>query len=202
MTFDFRAAALGHFQEKGWLSPGGKQRTDSTHVLSAIRERNRLEALTEMLRATLNAIASVEPEWLQGWVPQEWFKRYGRAIDDYHLPKKKEERIAYGELVGQDGMELIGPVRPDSSWQAKEQDAYDSSCFAIDWERQVVTCPEGHLSQRWRPRLDKRRQTPVISVDFAKSTCLECPNRGLCTRSVSAPRSLTLQPQEYQEALP
>ena len=99
------------------------------------------------------------------------------------------------------GIELIGPVRPDSSWQAKDPDAYDSSCFSIDWEHQVVTCPEGHESQRWRTRQDKRRQTPVISVDFAKSTCLECPTRGLCTRSVSAPRSLTLQPQEYQEAL-
>ena len=34
---------LGHFKEKGWLTGGGKQRTDSTHVLSAIRERNRIE---------------------------------------------------------------------------------------------------------------------------------------------------------------
>ena len=140
---------LGHFKEKGWLSEGGKQRTDSTHVLSAIRERNRLEAVTEMLRATLNAIASVEPEWLQGWVPQEWFKRYGRAIDDYHLPKKKKERIAYGEQVGQDGMELLEHLWQEDtpsglrSLEAIEQHSqYWVDQFYVDGEQVKLRSPE------------------------------------------------------------
>jgi len=61
----------------------------------------------EMLRAALNAIATVEPEWLQRWMPEAWYGRYNKAIADYHLPKKKSERIALAELVGQDGMELL-----------------------------------------------------------------------------------------------
>ena len=56
---------LVQFEEKGWLSSGGKQRTDSTHVLSTISERSRLEALHECLRAALNRISEPEPEWLQ-----------------------------------------------------------------------------------------------------------------------------------------
>ena len=85
---------LAHLKQRGWLKERSPQRTDSTHVLSAIRTLNRLESVGEMLRAALNAIATVEPEWLQSWVPQAWYGRYGQTIEDYHLPKKKSERTA------------------------------------------------------------------------------------------------------------
>jgi transposase len=38
-------------QQRGWLKTRGKQRTDSTHVLAAIRTINRLECVGETLRA-------------------------------------------------------------------------------------------------------------------------------------------------------
>ena len=53
-----------NFIERGWLKQRGKQRTDSTHVLAAIRTLNRLECVGETLRAALNALATVAPEWL------------------------------------------------------------------------------------------------------------------------------------------
>src|SRR5712691_9504317 len=53
----------------GWLQTRGPQRTDSTHGLAAIRVLNRLELVAEPLRATLNAVATVTPEWLQGVAP-------------------------------------------------------------------------------------------------------------------------------------
>jgi transposase len=74
------------FKERGWLKGRGKLRTDSTHVEAAIRTLNRLEGNGERLRAALNAIATVAPEWLRSWVPPEWFERYSRAVDEYHLP--------------------------------------------------------------------------------------------------------------------
>ncbi len=60
-----------------------------------------------MLRGTLNAIAKAEPEWIVSWVPESWYQRYGKVIEDYRLPKKKSERTAYGEQVGRDGMKLL-----------------------------------------------------------------------------------------------
>ncbi len=47
------------------LSARGRQRTDSTHVLGAVRFLNRLECVTETLRAALNALATAAPEWLR-----------------------------------------------------------------------------------------------------------------------------------------
>lgn len=45
---------LLRFQEKNLLKHRGKQRTDSTQVIAAIRQVNRLELVGETLRAALN----------------------------------------------------------------------------------------------------------------------------------------------------
>ena len=60
-----------------------------------------------MLRGTLNAIAKVEPQWLQSWMPQQWYERYSKPIEDYRLPKKKSERTALVEQIGRNGMDLL-----------------------------------------------------------------------------------------------
>lgn len=98
---------LEQCKEKGWIKERGKQRTDSTHVLAAIRTLNRLESIGEALRASLNAIATVEPDWLKSWVPPTWFERYGRPVEEYRLPKGKEARQTYAEMIGNDGMDLL-----------------------------------------------------------------------------------------------
>ncbi|MBV9386212.1 MAG: IS1182 family transposase [Chroococcidiopsidaceae cyanobacterium CP_BM_ER_R8_30] len=101
---------LEQCKQKGWIKERGKQRTDSTHVLAAIRTLNRLESIGEALRAALNAIATVEPEWLKSWVPSVWFERYGRPVEEYRLPKGKEARQSYAEMIGDDGMELLAQI--------------------------------------------------------------------------------------------
>ena len=75
----------------GWLKARGSQRTDSTHVLAAIRVLSRLELVAETLRAALNAVATVAPAWLQALTPLEWYERYGKRIEDVRLPKEKAE---------------------------------------------------------------------------------------------------------------
>jgi transposase len=55
---------LARCQELGLLKAGGRQRTDATHVLAAIRTLNRLEVVGETLRAALNALATAAPAWL------------------------------------------------------------------------------------------------------------------------------------------
>ena len=106
---------LKHCQTRGWVKERGKQRTDSTHVLAATRTLNRLESIGETLRAALNQLASVDPGWLRTWVPQEWFARYSRAIDEYRLPKGVEPRREYAETIGRDGMVLLEKLWADPS---------------------------------------------------------------------------------------
>src|SRR2546423_3124635 len=91
----------------GWLKARGAQRTDSTHVLAAIRVLNRLELVAETLRAALNAVATVPPDWLQALTPLAWYERYSRRIEESRLPKAPAEREAYAHTVGEDGFMLL-----------------------------------------------------------------------------------------------
>ena len=306
---------------------------------------NRLELVAETMRATLNQLATIAPEWTRGVARPEWFERYGRRVEDSRLPRERADREAYAQAVGEDGfalldalesdqaaaelrtlaivqllrtlwdrhyeragdrvrwkaadelpkaaealespydqearyrtkrdthwtgymvhltetcdegqphlishvvttsaavhevrstaaihgalaekqlapgehlvdaayveadllvssrrehgIELIGPPRPDSSWQAKAEGAYDSGRFAVGWEAQRATCPEGKVSSSWTPQVDASGSTS-ISVKFRSEDCRECAARSLCTRAVRMPRALKLHPQAEHEAL-
>lgn len=336
---------LEQCQRKGWLKNRGKQRTDSTHVLGAIRTLNRLECVGETLRAALNTLATVAPSWLMTQIEADWFDRYSRPVCEERLPKGIEARNAYGEKIGVDGMRLldaiyddpttpawlrqlelvevlrqtwiaqyfvengqlrwrsakdlapsgkrfdspydpdarygnkrtttwtgykvhltetcdpdrvhlitnvettlancadvdqtelihqslkakallpdehlvdagyvdatlllnsqkhygvviIGPMRPNASWQSKTSDAYDLSQFQINWHTKRVTCPEGKKSLKtWIPYQDQWGNS-VIRVSFPRKTCLLCPSRSLCTHSKTEARRLTLRQQNEHE---
>jgi transposase len=91
----------------GLLKARGQQRTDSTHVLAAIRVMNRLELVAETLRAALNALATVAPDWLQALAPLAWYERYSKRIEDTRLPQSTASRDAYAQTVGEDGFHLL-----------------------------------------------------------------------------------------------
>jgi transposase len=102
---------VNQLHEQGWIKARGKQRSDSTHVLGAVRLLNRLELVSETLRAALEYVATLAPDWLRSWVPQSWFERYGRRIEEGRLPKGLTERQQYAEQVGADGALLLASVQ-------------------------------------------------------------------------------------------
>lgn len=343
---------------RGWLKARGRQRTDSTHVLAAVRALNRLECVGETLRQALNVLAEVAPEWLRSYVEREhaeWTERYSCRIEEYRLPTGAAAhrrccppglRRAYAELIGADGwsllhaveattapawlgelpavqsvrrvwaqqyqpretggewrrtqdllpagqiqtspydadarygkkrettwvgykvhltetcdpdtphllvqvlttpaatadatmltpiqddlaqhgllpstqfvdagyidaaglassrtqfdIDLLGPTRGDSRWQAREQKLFDRSHFVIDWAARRVTCPAGQTSTSWTSAEDRRPPIPreMINVKFARAQCRSCPSRTHCTKQPQ--RTLTLHPQEHERAL-
>ena len=76
-------------------------------MLAAVRVLNRLELVAETLRAALNAVATVAPDWLQAVAPLAWYERYSRRIEESRLPKDTAEREAYAHTVGEDGFRLL-----------------------------------------------------------------------------------------------
>ena len=97
------ATLLQMCQAKKLLMARGRQRTDSTHVLGAIRAMNRLECSGEVVRHTLNVLAVVAPDWLRGHSQPEWIGRYGPRVEDYRLPKSETLRQAHARQIGLDG---------------------------------------------------------------------------------------------------
>lgn len=330
-------------RDKGLLKVRGRMRTDSTHILAAIRTLSRLECIGETLRQALNVLATVVPDWLREWVPVEWYDRYSRRFEDYRLPKSRQDRYTLGEQIGQDGMflwdqissnaelaqllnlpaletlrqvwlqqfvtqagqlkwrlagdlppaslliispydaearfskkretewtgykvhltescdeelphlimnvettaatttdyemtpeihthlaerdllpgehlldkgymsaenlvdgqkqgvDLVGPVAKDPSWQAQAGEGFDSSSFAIDWEKKQAICPQGHPSRKWS--LIQQRGLTLFNFRFFKKDCDNCQSRAKCTKSATLARSLAIQPQAGYEAL-
>jgi transposase len=336
---------LGQLKARKLLKAGGQQRTDSTHVLAAIRDLNRLENVGETLRHALESLATVVPDWLSAHVPAEWFERYGKRFEQWRLPKSLAEQQALAETIGQDGyrlwemtaespamiwlreipavatlhqvwqqqydwqgelprwrksdelpptgvlisspydveahfsmkrstewtgykvhltetceddlpllvtnvetttstitdvemtqtihehleakdllprehlvdagyvdarilvesqralgIDVVGPAPADHSWQARTEQAYHLACFEIDWDRQQVTCPQGHVSADWRWSKDPHEEW-AIHVRFTKRDCLDCSARAQCTRAQTNPRTLTFRPKDQYLAL-
>jgi transposase len=128
---------LERFKTKGYLKARGKQRTDSTHVLSAVRQLNRLESVGETLRAALNSLAAAAPEWLCEQVTMEWFERYGRRVEEYRLPKGEQKRAEYGAQIGRDGFHLLTAVESEKAPpQLRELEAL--KVLRQMWEHQFI----------------------------------------------------------------
>ncbi|MEU0395473.1 IS1182 family transposase [Streptomyces sp. NPDC006208] len=98
---------LERLNELGLVSGRGRQRTDSTHVLAAVRDLNRLEFVGETLRAALEALAVAAPEWLTSWMPRNWQERYGARVDSYRLPSEDNERTQLTWRIAADGYQLL-----------------------------------------------------------------------------------------------
>jgi len=101
---------LERFKARGLVKARGKQRTDSTHVLGAVHDLHLLELVAETLRAALDDLATAVPDWLRGVAQPDWFERYGRRVEDYRLPKRREEREALALVVGADGFTLLSAL--------------------------------------------------------------------------------------------
>ncbi|MFE2417871.1 IS1182 family transposase [Streptomyces hokutonensis] len=113
-VLDLLLAAL---KEKGLVKAGGKQRTDSTHVLAAVRELNRLELAGETVRAALEALSAAAPDWVaQALDVGGWNRRYGRRIDAYWRPPGSQaQRDQLALDYGRDAVALLRAVyHPDS----------------------------------------------------------------------------------------
>jgi transposase len=117
---------LTSLQERGLLKARGTQRTDSTHILAAIRTLNRLELVGETMRFALNRLAAVAPIWLQAHLQPVWLERYGARVENYRLPKTEAQRQRLAATIGADGFALLQAVyAPETPPEVRTEPAVD-----------------------------------------------------------------------------
>ena len=154
---------LGRCRALGLLKARGQQRTDATHVLAAIRLLNRLELVAETLRAALNDLATIAPAWLQSIVPPEWYERYGKRIEDTHLPREQATREAYAQTIGEDGFALLDAL--DATEAPSDLRALPSiDTLRRTWHRHYARIPDEAAGDRehavYRVRFRPNRDLP------------------------------------------
>jgi transposase len=98
---------LRRLEARDLLKARGTQRTDSTHILAAIRTLNRLELVGETMRYALNRLAVVAPAWLRAHIQPAWGDRYRHRVENYRFPKADADRQQLAATIGADGFALL-----------------------------------------------------------------------------------------------
>jgi transposase len=185
-------------KQRGYLKARGRQRTDSTHVLGALRLLSKWERTAETRRAALNALASADPEWLTEHADPQWFERYGRCIEDQRLPKGKEAREEYLKTVGADGIRLLAHLttaatatdgkqlaaiqqRLTATGVLPAQQLADSSyvCgsnLVFSHARQIDLIGPAYKDNTWQAKADEGFDVAKFRIDWKKQT-VTCPHK-------------------------
>ena len=151
---------LEQVRERGLLKARGRARTDSTHVLAAVRTVRRLVNVGETLRPALNAAATQAPEWLVEQVPPAWFERYSRRLDDYRLPKGQDARAALAATIGADGQALLTAIYAATTPPAGRALPAGQVLRAV-WVQQFYA-PDEQGQVRWREAGDRPPNARLI----------------------------------------
>jgi transposase len=109
-------ALLARLAADGLVQAGGKQRTDSTHVVAAVAALNRLELAGESVRAALEALAAAHPDWLaQRICVPDWTRRYGTPVTCWRPPASQAKQDELAIAYARDGYALLEAVYDQSS---------------------------------------------------------------------------------------
>ncbi|SEG89513.1 Transposase [Nonomuraea solani] len=106
---------LDRLHAAGLVRGRGRQRTDATHVLAAVRQVSRLELAGESVRAALEELTEAAPAWLAPLIEPEWARRYGRRVEIGRVPGGKQAIIARAEQIGRDGLKILQAVWADDA---------------------------------------------------------------------------------------
>jgi hypothetical protein len=141
---------LDRLKGAGLIRAGQAVRTDSTHVIAAVRALNRVEHVGETLRAALEEIAGIWPQWIVPLLGPGWDLRYGRKVETGRLIGRGRGKTTAEKLaaqIGADGAALLARIDADSSagWMNQlPQVAY----LRLIWDQQYRPGPGGGLRLR------------------------------------------------------
>ncbi len=109
-------ALLARLAASGLVRAGGKQRTDSTHVIAAVAALNRLELAGESVRAALEALTAAHPAWVaQRICVPDFARRYGTPMTSWRPPVSQARRDELAIAYARDGYALLEAVYDSSS---------------------------------------------------------------------------------------
>jgi transposase len=124
----------------------GRQRTDSTPILAAVRALNRREVVGDTRRPALNTLAVAAPAGLRAVSGPDWQARYARRAEDERLPTPQAARAALTLTIGQGGWRLLAAVEhPDAPPRLREGPAI--ALLRRVWLRNYLG---GGTQRRWR----------------------------------------------------
>jgi len=143
---------LARLKAAGLVRAGGRQRTDSTHVIACVRRLNRIESVGEGLRAALEEIARISPGWLVPLLQVGWDERYGRKVETARLlGRKNASAQQLAAQIGADGQRLLDAIDADpaAAWM---NDLPQVRMLRLLWTQHYQAIGSGRL--RWKQAVE------------------------------------------------
>jgi transposase len=134
-------SVLEQLRGLGLIKRRGRQRTDSTAVLTKVRDLTRTEMWVETVRLALQALWKTDESWTRTTVPSTWDEIYGERCVREKL--SAAERDALARRVGPDGQWLLERVQAAST-PAHLRELAAVKVLATMWEQQFEIV-EGEL---------------------------------------------------------
>lgn len=91
------------------------------------------------------------------------------------------------------GIQVIGPVQEDHSWQARANHGFDQLQFQVDWDRMQATCPNGKTSSTMKNGHTRSGEI-TYRFSFAAEICAACTLRASCTKAKTNGREICVFP--------
>jgi transposase len=195
---------LKRLQERDLIKVRGRQRTDSTHVLADVRGLNRLERVGETLRAALNELAVMAPDWLRALAPAAWYERYSRRVENYHLPKTDSARLERAAVIAADGRRLLAAIdaAKEHPWLAQLPavqvlvrvwaDQYIEEAGQLRWRsKEEMPAPAEQVSSPYDPtaRYSKKRDIAWVGYKVHLTETCETELPRIVTNVETTPAS-------------
>jgi transposase len=104
-------ALLERLVSGGLVRAGGRQRTDSTHVVAAVAALSRLDLAGESMRAALEALTAAHPAWVEQRISvSDFARRYGTPVTSWRPPVSQARRDELAIAYARDGYALLEAV--------------------------------------------------------------------------------------------
>lgn len=131
---------IGVLREAGLVRERGRARTDSTHVLGAVRAMERIELIGESLRCALEEIAGLCPGLLAPLLDEGWARRYGQRVELGRLLGRGSVLTSADKLARQiaaDGAALLEAIEADPAarWAG---DLPQVKVMRAVWDQQIA----------------------------------------------------------------
>src|SRR6266508_2387170 len=122
--------------------------------------------------------------------PEEPAKKKGEPTESF-ITEILTTEAAQDEMAGlaqaaNNGMELLGPTRPDP-----HKGPYNADAFQVDSEKLKAICPQGKTSTQCSHIEDKYMGTEYYRIEWG-SQCDSCPVQKQCTRAKNGRRILVV----------
>lgn len=120
------------------------------------------------MRAALNELAAIAPEWLQTVAPESWYKRYGSRIEDSRLPETATEREAYAQTVGEDIYSLLECLK-ESKLSIQWQQLASIVALQLVWQQHydIIHNDSTGLAQvRFKPKRELAKAAEGIESPY------------------------------------